>query len=84
MTTEIHVRFTRTCDAQDAFPILAGRVAAATLAVDGIDVECAALDEQAVLLELEHALDEWLVARELPFLPLQVDEHTLVVCPPGD
>jgi len=54
MTTEIHVRFTRTCD------------------------------EQAVLLELEHALDEWLVARELPFLPLQVDEHTLVVCPPGD
>jgi hypothetical protein len=84
MTTEIHVRFSRTCDAEDAFPTLAGHVAGATLAAEGIDVECEALDEQAVLLELEHALDEWLCDRQLPFLPLHVDEHTLVVCPPGD
>ena len=84
MTTEIHVRFSRTCDAPDAFRALAGHVAGATLANAEIEVECDPLDEGAVLLELEHALDAWLVERSLPFTPLHVDEHTLVVCPPGD
>jgi hypothetical protein len=84
MTTEIHVQFTRLHDAEDAFPTVAGRVSGARLAEAEIDVECEELDEPAVLHELEHALDEWLVGRELPFAPLQLDEHTLLVRPPGD
>lgn len=83
-TTEIHVRFSRTCDAEDAFPTLAGYVAGATLADEGIEVECNALDEARVLRELEHALDEWLAERRLPFAPLEIDEHTVLVRPPGD
>jgi hypothetical protein len=83
-TTEIHVRFSRTCDAEDAFPTLAGHVAGATLADEGIEVACDPLDETRILRELEHALDEWLAERQLPFAPLEVGEHTVLVRPPGD
>jgi hypothetical protein len=82
-TTEIHVRFSRTCDAADAFPTLSGHVAGATLAGEGIEVACDPLDEARILRELEHALDEWLAERELPFTPLELDDHTVLVRPPG-
>jgi len=84
MTTEIHVRFSRTHDAEDAFPIVAGHLAGARLAEAGIEVECDPVAEQAVLRELEHALDEWLHDQELPFTPLCVGDHTVLVRPPGD
>lgn len=84
MTTEIHVRFTRTHDAHDAFPTVAEHVSGARLDEAGIEVECAALEEALVMREIEHALDEWLVERRLPFAPLCVGEHTLLVRPPGD
>jgi hypothetical protein len=84
MTTEIHVRFSRTHDAEDAFPTVAGHVAGARLAEAGIDVECDPVAEAAVMRELEHAIDAWLVEHELPFAALAVGEHTLLVRPPGD
>lgn len=84
MTTEIHVRFTREHDAAAAFPTVAGHVGGARLAEAGIDVECDPVAEAAVLHELELALDEWLHEHELPFAPLAVGEHTLLVRPPGD
>jgi len=84
MTTEIHVRFSRTHDAEDAFPTVAGHVAGARLAEAGIEVECDPVAEAAVLRELEHALDEWLHEHELPFTPLCVGDHTVLVRPPGD
>jgi hypothetical protein len=84
MTTEIHVRFTREHDAEFAFPTVHQHVAAARLAESGIEVECDPVAEQAVMRELEHALDEWLHEHELPFTPLDVGGHTLLVRPPGD
>lgn len=84
MTTEIHVRFARTHDAEHAFPTVAGHVAGARLAEAGIDVECDPVAETAVMHELEHALDEWLHEQELPFTAVDVGEHTLLVYPPGD
>lgn len=83
-TTGIHVRFSRTCDAEDAFPTLHQHVAGATLAPEGIEVACDPLDEARILRELEHALDEWLAERRLPFAPIEVGEHTVLVRPPGD
>jgi hypothetical protein len=84
MTTDIHVRFSRTHDAEDAFPAVAGHVSGARLAEAGIEVECDPVAEAAVMRELQHAIDEWLVEHELPFAPLDVGEHTLLVRPPGD
>ncbi|HKI91068.1 MAG TPA: hypothetical protein VJ986_02100 [Gaiellaceae bacterium] len=84
MTTEIHVRFARTRDAEDAFPVVCGHVAGARLADAGIEVECDPVAEAAVMHELELALDEWLVREQLPFAPLDIGEHTLLVRPPGD
>ena len=84
MTTEIHVRFSRTHDAEAAFPAVAGCVSGARLAEAGIEVECDPAAEQAVLRALGHALDEWLHEHELPFTPLCVGDHTLLVRPPGD
>lgn len=82
--TEIHVRFARTHDAYEAFPTVSGHVAGARLAESGIEVECDPVAESAVMHELELALDEWLVREQLPFAPLDVGEHTLLVRPPGD
>jgi hypothetical protein len=83
-TTEIHVRFSRTCDAEDAFPVLHDHVAGATLVHEGIDVACDSLDEARIVRKLEHAVDEWLAQRRLPFAPIEVGEHTVLVRPPGD
>ena len=82
--TEIHVRFARTHDAYEAFPTVSGHVAGARLGASGIEVECDPGAEAAVMHELELALDEWLVREQLPFAPLDVGEHTLLVRPPGD
>jgi hypothetical protein len=84
MTTEIHVRFSRIHDAEGAFPTVLVHVPTARLADAGIDVECDPVAEAAVMRELEHALDEWLCEQQLPFAPLDVGEHTLLVRPPGD
>jgi len=83
-TTEIHVRFSRSCDAGDCYETVVEHVPEARLGNDGIDVDCDPVAEKRVMGELEHAIDEWLEERELPFAPLDVGEHTLLVRPPGD
>ena len=84
MTTDLLVRFTRSPDADDALPTVSAHLAGAHLADDGIAVVCEQLEEADVKTELRHAVDEWLVERQLPFSTLELDEHTLLVCPPGD
>ncbi|HVS85119.1 MAG TPA: hypothetical protein VHD91_05775 [Gaiellaceae bacterium] len=84
MTTEIHVRFSRPCDAGDCYETVLDHGPEARLSDEGIDVECDPVAEHALMLELEHAIDEWLAERELPFAPLEVGEHTLLVRAPGD
>jgi hypothetical protein len=84
MTTAIRVEFSRTCDARDAFPTVCEHVDGAHLGESAIEVDCALAEEAHVFEELELALDEWLVDRELPFAPIPAGPHTLVVRPPGD
>jgi|GEM_PF-1839028 hypothetical protein len=84
MTTAIRVEFSRTCDARDAFPTVCEHVDSARLGESAIEVDCAVAEENRVFEELELALDEWLVNRELPFAPIPAGPHTLVVRPPGD
>ena len=84
MTTAIRVEFSRTCDARDAFPTVHEHVGSARLGESAIEVDCAVTEESHVVEELELALDEWLVERELPFAPIPAGPHTLVVRPPGD
>ena len=33
--------------------------------------------------ELEHAIEDWLRARELPFVPVRIDDCTYAVSPPA-
>jgi len=84
MTTAVRVEFSRTCDARDAFPTVREHVDGARLGESAIEVDCAAAEESRVVEELEHALDEWLLERDLPFAPIPAGPHTLVVRPPGD
>jgi hypothetical protein len=42
-------------------------------------VEVADCDEA----ELTHAIEDWIRARELPFVPVRIDDCTYVVSPPG-
>ena len=84
MTTAIRVEFSRTCDARDAFPTVCEHLDGAHLDDTSIEVDCAASEENHVVEELELALDEWAVRRELPFAPIPAGPHTLVVRPPGD
>ena len=84
MTTAVRVEFSRTCDARDAFPTVREHVDGARLGESAIEVDCAGAEESRVVEELEHALDEWLLERDLPFAPILAGPHTLVVRPPGD
>jgi hypothetical protein len=40
-------------------------------------------EEEEVMAEVSHALDDWLEGRHLPFTPEQTDRCTLVVRPPA-
>ena len=84
MTTALRVEFSRTCDASDAFPTVCDHLGGARLGESAIEVDCTRAEETHVVAELELALDEWLVERELPFAPIPAGPHTLVVRPPGD
>ena len=82
----VHVEFGRACDADDALGELAahgfsGRVRRET---SGLAITCAPEEDDAVLRDVSHALDDWLEERRLPFTPEQVGPATLVVRPPAD
>lgn len=88
METEhsIHVEFARVADRSGALRMLAARgfgaVAHERRAV--VEVGCRPGEEQLVLDEVSHALDEWLRARGLPFTTARTSASTLYVRPPSD
>ena len=84
MTAAIRVEFSRTCDARDAFSTVCDHIDGARLGESAIEVDCPAVEEGHVFEELELALDEWAVSRELPFAPIPAGPHMLFVRPPGD
>jgi len=80
----IHVRFARPGDA-DAFAELGAHGLERTQRLrDGeLEIECRMGEEEEVMREVEHALDDWLEERRLPFTPEEIDGHTIVVRPPA-
>jgi hypothetical protein len=81
----IHVRFARPGDA-DAFAELGAPRSHRTQKLhDGeLEVECRMGEEEEVMREVEHALDDWLEDRQLPFTPEEIDGHTILVRPPAE
>lgn len=78
----VHVQFTRSCDAGSALAELRGVSRPPTLHDDELEFVCEAEEEDTVIVEVSHALDEWLDEHHLPFTPERTDAHTLVVRPP--
>ena len=80
----IHVRFARPGDAH-AFAELGAHGLNRTQKLhDGnLEIACRIGEEEEVMREVEHALDDWLEERELPFTPDAIDGHTIVVRPPA-
>lgn len=83
---EILVRFARPVDPDDALAALAahGLRAVAEPERSEIEIGCPAGDEESVLIETSHALEEWLTARGLPFVPVRAGARLLIVRPPAD
>ena len=82
----IHVRFARPGDA-DAFSELGshGLRRASRLRDGELEIECrTGEEEEEVMREVEHALDDWLEERRLPFTPEEIDGRTILVRPPAD
>ncbi|HTZ04275.1 MAG TPA: phosphoribosyltransferase family protein [Gaiellaceae bacterium] len=82
----VHVRFVRPGDADAAFAELGdhGLRRACTLHPAELEVACRIGEEDDVIREVEHALDDWFEERHLPFTPELTGPHTIVVRPPAD
>lgn len=82
----IHVEFARVVDRSAALRMLAARgfgaVAHERRAV--VEIGCRPGEEQLVLDEVSHALDDWLRTRGLPFTTARTGASTLFVRPPSD
>jgi hypothetical protein len=75
------VELTRESDGPDLLEALAERGLEAEL-VDNdhqLAVEVADCDEE----QLTHAIEDWIRARELPFVPVRIDDCTFAVSPPA-
>ena len=77
----VRVRTLSREELREAFLVRAELESLATfLAVPRIDdAGLAALDEA----ELTHAIEDWIRARELPFVPIRIDDCTYAVSPPA-
>ncbi len=82
MAERVRVELSRPADAWDALEALVDHGLAAEVVArrGGWEIEIA----EATLEEASHALDDWLHERGLPFVPLQVEEGRLALCPPAD
>jgi hypothetical protein len=80
------VRFARPVDPDDALVALAahGLRAVAGPRRSEIEIRCRAGDEESLLREVSHALEEWLLMRGLPFVPVRAGARMLIVRPPAD
>jgi hypothetical protein len=75
------VELTRESDGQDLLEALAEH---------GLDGELVDHDHQLAVevadcdeTELAHAIEDWIRARELPFVPVRIDDCTYAVSPPA-
>ena len=75
---KVDIEMTRSSDAEDLVQSLSAK---------GIDAERAEPDRVTARAEdfalVEHAVEEWTAERGLPFVPMHVDDHRVVVSPPG-
>jgi hypothetical protein len=83
---EILVRFARPIDPDDALVALAAHGLTAIVEPERseIAIGCRAGDEESILNAASHALEEWLLVRGLPFVPVRDGARTLIVRPPAD
>ncbi len=88
MAQPVRVEFLRSADAGDAFESFGAHGLTAELVDgdDGWEIEIATAEEEAerAVTEVTHALDDWLLERDLPFIPTRIDERRLTVRPPAD
>jgi hypothetical protein len=75
------VELTRENDGPDLLEALAARGLEGELVDrdDQIAVEVADCDEE----ELTHAIEDWIRARGVPFVPVRIDDCTFAVSPPA-
>jgi hypothetical protein len=75
------VELTRETDGPDLLQTLADHGLEGALVDDDqhLAVEVAECDEA----ELAHAIEDWIRARELPFVPVRIDDCTYAVSPPA-
>lgn len=83
---QIHVEFARPVDPDVALVAIGAHGLNAETERErlGLMIDCGARDEEWVMNEVSHALEEWLVDQQLPFVPIRADKWTLVVRPPVD
>jgi hypothetical protein len=86
MPRTIHVHFTRPVDSRSALGSLEAHGLNARLRRrrSEIEIGCRPGDEGKVMSEVSHVLDDWLVERGLPFMPVRTGTTSLVVRPPAD
>jgi hypothetical protein len=73
------VELTRETDGPQLLEALAERGLKGELVGDHLTVQVEDCDEH----ELSLAIEDWLRVRELPFVPLRIDDCTFAVQPPG-
>ena len=73
------VELTREIDGPELLEALAEHGLKAELVGDSLAVQVEDCDET----QLAHAIEDWLRARELPFVPLRLDDCTFAVAPPA-
>jgi hypothetical protein len=76
---KVHIELTRSTDAEDLAQWLTAQGVQAEVLSDPVRVTAVAEDFAAV----EHAVEAWTAERELPFVPMHVDDRHVVLSPPG-
>jgi hypothetical protein len=76
---KVHIELTRSSDAEDLARSLTAQGIQAEVLSDPDRVAAVADDLAAV----EHAVEDWTAERELPFVPMHVDDRHVVLSPPG-
>jgi len=73
------VELTRESDGPGLVRALAEHGLEAELVGDDLAVQVQDCDEE----QLAHAIEDWLRERDLPFVPLRIDDCTFAVAPPA-
>lgn len=76
---KVDIDVARSSDAEDLAQSLTAQGIQADVLTEPDRVTATADD----LALVEHAVEGWTAERGLPFVPQHVDEHHVVLCPPG-